>query len=613
MWEFEQYDKGLYQSSPVPKVVPKPLENFKTGIIRAASLVLWTEHCSECTYPSCYATCDLYEPRFDLHCRTLKFGIKKTPCFSSIRPYSSLVVAKEWATLDAIINLSQIPFAALRYIESGNYIAAHLFKIASSIFFSVSSKKKLLRGFGALRTILIDAMQNSPNRMPDAFLLQVYNGSESQIHLSLKFTNFPRERDSILFQKRFLLKPGINEFVLPFAEISSYLDPKGHIRAYMSFQGKNEPILFFAAADFVVFQEGTYHQLQEPQDEKAPPKIKCLVWDLDNTIWKGILLEHPEGVEVNKGVTNLLKTLDKRGIVHAIASKNNFEDATAMLEQLGIYEYFVYPQISWRPKSEGIAKIVQKLNIGMDTIAFIDDSEFELKEVNARLPEVTTINSEGMASITDDPRFGGSTSSDSSKRRYFYKAEESRQHVHEAFSGSYEDFLLSCHMTIEARHPRQDDLERLHELVQRTNQLNFTGNRYRREDLTKLIHSPELDCFLVACNDDFGDYGTVGFCIIERGDSEVTVKELAISCRVLGKRVEQMFFKNMMEIYNKQGKHTLWLVYRNTGKNIPSMRVIEDIGFELFSEEDGKFLYRISMANYVDLVDTATVIISMEQ
>ena len=613
MWEFEQYDKGLYQWSPASKIVPKPLENFKIKRIRAASLVLWTEHCSECSYPSCYKTCDLYEPRFDLHCRTLKFGIKKTPCFSSIRPYSALVVAKEWATLDAIINLSQIPFAALRFLEAGNYIATHLFRIASSVFSSVSPKKVLLRGFGALRTILIDSMQNSPNRMPDAFLLQVYNGSESQIHLSLKFTNFPRERDSILFQKRLLLKPGINEYVLPFAEISCYLEPNGYIRAYMSFQGKKEPLLFFAAADFVVFWEKTHHQLRESQHEKAPPKIKCLVWDLDNTIWDGILLEHPEGVEVNKGVSNLLKTLDRRGIVHAIASKNNFEDATAMLEQLGLYEYFVYPQISWRPKSESITKIVQRLNIGMDTIAFIDDSEFELKEVGSQLPEVTTINSKDIAAIADNPRFGGSTSSDSSKRRYFYKAEESRQHVHDAFSGGFEDFLLSCHMTIEARHPRQEDLERLHELVQRTNQLNFTGNRYRREDLTKLIHAPELDCFLIVCNDDFGDYGTIGFCIIERGDSEVTVKELAISCRVLGKRVEQMFFKNMMKIYNKQEKNTLCLVYRNTGKNIPAMRVIEDMGFELFSEEDGKSLYRIRMANYVDLVDTATVRISMEQ
>ena len=611
MWEFEQYDSGSYNKFSISDISAQSSKRIKIRSIKAASLSLWTEHCSECGYPSCYGTCDLYEPRFDLHCRTLKFGMKKSFAFSSIRPYSAMLVPKEWATLDAVVSLPQIPFFLLQFIEGCNYVFADLAKKSSSLFSRFSPKKAPLRAFGILRDLFIDAFSGFGGNKPEAFLLQVYNGSENGCEISLKFTNFPTMKDNPFFQKRFLLDPGENEFVVLFSEIAKYLDLNKPIRAFLSCHGSGEPLLFFGAADLVTFRKPYFPESQILRNEIDRDKIKCVVWDLDNTLWKGILSERPESIEITTDVIDLLKTLDKRGIVHSIASKNNYEDAMAILERHGIEDYFVYPQINWEPKSESIGRIVKELSIGIDTIAFIDDSEFELKEVNSQLPEVTTINSEDMGSIADNPRFSGSTSSDSSKRRYFYKAEESRQHVHKAFSGSYEDFLLSCHMTITARYPREEDIERLHELVQRTNQLNFTGNRYTREDLLNLIHSPELDCLLVACNDDFGDYGTVGFCIIERGDSEVTVKELAISCRVLGKRVEQMFFKNLMQIYSKQGKNTLWLVYRKTRKNIPAMRVIEDMGFALFSEEGDQSLFRIEMASYVDLVDTADVTISM--
>jgi FkbH-like protein len=611
MWEFEQYKGGIDELSKNLDLASST-KSFTINSVHSASMILWTEHCSECSYPSCYETCDLYEPRFDLHCRTLKFGIKKSYFFSSIRPYSALVAPKDWATLDATINLYQIPFGALRLFETTDYLIAHLLKTISTAFYQISPKKKLLRGFEFFRTILIDALSLKKKlRTPDAFLLQIYNASESKCNLSLKFSNFPRKRDTILFQKLFLLDQGINEFVLPYSEISTYLDINRRIRAYISIHACEAPFLFFAAADFVVFAESIQQKPENIQNEKHLAKIKCIVWDLDNTIWGGILLEHPEGVKLKKDVINLLKTLDSRGIVHSIASKNNYEDAMAMLEKLGINELFLYPQISWSPKSESIKRIVAEINIGMNTIAFVDDSEFELREVASQLPEVTTVNSEDMVLLADDPRYSGSASSDSSKRRYFYKAEEKRKNIHKAFSGDYNEFLLSCHMRIEIRNPREKDLGRLHELVQRTNQLNFTGNRYTKDDLVRLLHSPHLDCFLITCNDDFGDYGTVGFCIIEFENAKVTVNELAISCRVQGKRVEQMLFKNLMQTYEKKGYDTLYLVFKETGKNTPAMSVIEDMWFEPFLKEDGKTIFRVQMSTHEKIVDTAIVKISM--
>ncbi len=607
MWEFEQFDRKTYNKFLIPEISSKTSRGYKIKEVKTGSLSLWTEHCSECGYPSCYKTCDLYEPRFDLHCRTLRFGMKKASAFSGIRRYSAMVVPKEWATLDAVISLFQIPFSLLRILEETNYIFAHLVKTSSQFLLRFSPKKVPLRAFGILRGILIDSISALGRKRPEAFLLQVYNGCNTTCKISVKFTNVPPTKDTLFFQKQFLLYPGENEFVVPFSEISRYLNLNERIRAYLSSHGNRYPLLYFAAADLVIFKKPYFGESALHRNKLEQQKIKCLVWDLDNTIWKGVLSESPETIEINPDAVRLIKTLDKRGIIHSLASKNNPEDAMSMLKQHGLDEYFVYPQINWQPKSASIEQIVKDLNIGMNTVAFVDDSQFELSEVSSRFPDILTVNASVLTSVANHPRFSGSTSADSSNRRFFYKAEERRKDVQIAFSGSYEDFLLRCNMKILLTFPNDSDLDRLYELVQRTNQLNFTGNRYSKEDLAELIHSKHCDCFVIACKDDFGDYGTVGFSIIRPGKSDVTVEELAISCRVQSKRVEQMFFKTLMKHYDEQGKTLLKLIFKNSGKNVPAQMVIQSIGFTILSENNGQSLYQIEAASHIAITETAVV------
>src|SRR5690625_82784 len=109
-------------------------------------------------------------------------------------------------------------------------------------------------------------------------------------------------------------------------------------------------------------------------------KVKCVVWDLDNTVWDGVLLEG-EGLVVRPGIREAMETFDKRGILQSIASKNEFEPAWERLEKFGLAEFFLYPQIGWGAKSESIRKIAEELNIGLDTFAFFDDQPFERDEV----------------------------------------------------------------------------------------------------------------------------------------------------------------------------------------------------------------------------------------
>ena len=120
-------------------------------------------------------------------------------------------------------------------------------------------------------------------------------------------------------------------------------------------------------------------------------KIKCVVWDLDNTIWEGVLLEN-EHVQLKNNVQGILDELDKRGILLSIASKNIQDKACHKLKEFGILDYFIYPQINWNTKSSSIKKIAASINIGLDTIAFVDDQPFELEEVGFTLPEVYLID-----------------------------------------------------------------------------------------------------------------------------------------------------------------------------------------------------------------------------
>ncbi len=120
-------------------------------------------------------------------------------------------------------------------------------------------------------------------------------------------------------------------------------------------------------------------------------KIKCVVWDLDNTIWEGTLLEGG-ATKLTPGVIDVIKGLDERGILQSVASKNNYDDAYKKLCELGISEYFLYPQINWNPKSSSVKEIAQKLNIGINTLAFVDDQPFEREEVAHLCPSVMTID-----------------------------------------------------------------------------------------------------------------------------------------------------------------------------------------------------------------------------
>ena len=146
----------------------------------------------------------------------------------------------------------------------------------------------------------------------------------------------------------------------------------------------------------------------------------------------------------------------------------------------------------------------------------------------------------------------GSDTAEAANRRALYKQELERQLVEEQYGDEgYVEFLRDCNIELEIQPMQPENLDRVHELAQRTNQLNFSGNRYTREQLEAMLDNGNYETYVLSCRDRFGDYGTVGFCVVDR--HEPRVLDLAFSCRIQNKRVEHAFLSHLLHEYRQNG------------------------------------------------------------
>ena len=157
--------------------------------------------------------------------------------------------------------------------------------------------------------------------------------------------------------------------------------------------------------------------------DKNTQQIKCVIWDLDNTVWEGVLSEGGAGV-LKPGVEKTILELDRRGIIQSVSSKNDFDNAKKVLEERGLWEYFLCPQISWNNKSEGIGRILDLLNIKPEATAFVDDSAFERDEVRYVHPNVRVYDALETEDLPEKPEFQVRfITEDAVRRREMYRAD----------------------------------------------------------------------------------------------------------------------------------------------------------------------------------------------
>lgn len=300
-------------------------------------------------------------------------------------------------------------------------------------------------------------------------------------------------------------------------------------------------------------EAGSHAAAVHAAKKKEKQSIKCVVWDLDNTVWDGILLEDPE-VKLRPHVVHILKTLDERGILHSIASRNDHGVAMAKLREFGIDEYFLYPQINWNSKAASIAQIAQDINIGLDAVAFVDDQPFEREEVAFSHSKILCIDSALLEDFLDRPELNPRFITDDSKvRRKMYQADIARNREEADYVGPKEEFLATLEMVFTIAPCREEDLKRAEELTVRTNQLNTTGYTYSYEELDALRKSPRHKLLISSLEDRHGTYGKIGLTLIEMDDAVWTVKLLLMSCRVMSKGVGMIMIHHVLRMAKEAG------------------------------------------------------------
>jgi len=299
---------------------------------------------------------------------------------------------------------------------------------------------------------------------------------------------------------------------------------------------------------------------------KSDKEIKCIVWDLDNTIWEGVLLES-KAVSLKPGIKELLEEFDSRGILHSIASKNNYEDAVLKLKEFGIDHYFLYPEIHWNAKSTSISKIQTNFNFGMDTIAFIDDQEFERDEVKSQHPEVLSVDAleyEQLAGYSRfNPRF---ITEDSKRRRLMYQSDITRNQSESEYEGPKEEFMASLNMEFIISEAKEEDLKRAEELTVRTNQLNATGQTFDYEELNEFRKSPEHRLIVCELKDKYGSYGKIGLALLEVKNNSYHIKLLLMSCRVMSRGVGTVLMSYILTEAKEKDKK-VFADFKQTDKN----------------------------------------------
>lgn len=330
------------------------------------------------------------------------------------------------------------------------------------------------------------------------------------------------------------------------------------------------------------------------QDEK---EIKCVVWDLDCTLWNGTLAES-DNVQLKPGVVDIIKTLDARGILHSIASKNNFDEAMERLKKFGIHEYFLYPEIDWNAKSVMIANIQKNLNLGIDSFLFIDDQPFEREEVQAAHPDVTCVDAADYLKLLDmkrlNPRF---ITQDSARRRKMYQDDIKRKVEETEFQGTPEAFLSSLNMHFIIHGAKEEDLKRAEELTVRTNQLNATGKTYDYNELNQFRLSDKYKLLVCELTDKYGSYGKIGLALVEITDEAFHLRLLLMSCRVMSRGVGSVLMSYIMQEAKNAGKKLL-ADFRHTKRNRQMFVTYKFSNFkEVSSDDEGNVLFENDLSN----------------
>ena len=271
-------------------------------------------------------------------------------------------------------------------------------------------------------------------------------------------------------------------------------------------------------------------------------RIKLVIWDMDETFWQGTIAEGE--VSIPNEHIKLIKDLTDAGIINSICSKNDFEIVISELKKYGLNEYFVFPSINWEPKGGRIMQLISDMQLRPANVLFIDDNPSNLGEAEHFCSEIMTSTPDIISRLINDVEHCEKKDLEH-KRLKQYRLLEEKQSERRNYT-SNEAFLMGSGIRVELGYDCETQIDRIHELILRSNQLNFTKIRSSIDDLTNLLSNDNYSCGYVSVTDNFGDYGIVGF-YAKTGNR---LEHFVFSCRTLGMGIEQY-------VYNLLGRPEL--------------------------------------------------------
>jgi methoxymalonate biosynthesis protein len=308
--------------------------------------------------------------------------------------------------------------------------------------------------------------------------------------------------------------------------------------------------------------------------------VKCVIWDLDNTLLSGVYLESPDRPPAaDPAMLAAAATLRDRGVIHAIASRNPPEAATYAARVTGLD--FAAAECGWGSKSDAVRRIVADLNIGPDAVAFVDDDLYERAEVSLAVPEALVLSPEDMAEAVGWPEFSpGQVTAEARRRGEMYAQRRQRLEEARSFAGSRDEFLRYCATEVVIVPATGADVPRLHELSVRTRQFNTAGEPMSETALRELVASPAHQVTTVRLRDRFGDDGLVGGSVLERGAGrDWTVTLLMMSCRAMGRGVIEALLAWLARSAGRGGAATLAVPCLISPRNTPLRLALTGSGF----------------------------------
>ena len=432
-------------------------------------------------------------------------------------------------------------------------------------------------------------------------------GAENNQHLETYFT----EKLQSLHGKE-----GLNVYALPVKDCITNL---GRNNFY------SPKMWYFGSMPYSMKGLAALSSLITKYAEAAKSKRKkCLAVDLDNTIWGGVIGEegvegitlsnHKEGA-VYKDTQRLLKKMKNQGVMLAIISKNNVDDVEPVFshpDMLLHHEDFVAEIINWEAKPKNIKKLAADLNIGLDSIVFLDDNPAEREQMKAECPEVAVIDFPTdtallppvVAKVYDDFFFSLEVTDEDLKKTSMYKAEEKRK-IEQSEATSLDDYLKNLKMKLDIHRMLPEEKKRVVQLINKTNQFNTTTKRYSEDDVMSLLKAGS-DIFTVHVADKYGEQGLVTVLILNYEEKSCIIDTFLMSCRVMGRNIEFEIMSKLKEYLKQKGISSVKASYIRTNRNTPVSNLFDKLGFMLIKNTETEKGYVIdvnALPNSTNLFD----------